>query len=238
MSSEQPSDKILVVDDDVRLRGLLQRFLEEQGFYVKGVGDAEQMDKALSRELFSLIVLDLMLPGEDGLSICQRLRQRGDDVPIIMLTAKGDDNERIEGLQLGADDYLAKPFNPKELDARIRAVLRRRVRDLPGAPSRDQEEISFGPWTLNLGTRILSRDGKEVGLTTGEFAVLKALAQHQREPLTRDKLMNLARGREWSAMERSIDVQVSRLRRLIEEDPSRPRYLQTVWGVGYVFVPE
>ena len=238
MSSEQPSDKILIVDDDVRLRGLLQRFLEEQGFYVKGVADAEQMDKALSRELFSLIVLDLMLPGEDGLSICKRLRQRGDDVPIIMLTAKGDDNERIEGLQLGADDYLAKPFNPQELDARIRAVLRRRVRDLPGAPSRDQEEISFGPWTLNLGTRILSRDGKEVGLTTGEFAVLKALAQHQREPLTRDKLMNLARGREWSAMERSIDVQVSRLRRLIEEDPSRPRYLQTVWGVGYVFVPE
>lgn len=238
MSAEQPTDKILVVDDDVRLRGLLQRFLEEQGFYVKGVADAEQMDKALSRELFSLIVLDLMLPGEDGLSICKRLRQRGDDVPIIMLTAKGDDNERIEGLQLGADDYLAKPFNPQELDARIRAVLRRRVRDLPGAPSRDQEEISFGPWTLNLGTRILSRDGKEVGLTTGEFAVLKALAQHQREPLTRDKLMNLARGREWSAMERSIDVQVSRLRRLIEEDPSRPRYLQTVWGVGYVFVPE
>ncbi|MCC1495850.1 two-component system response regulator OmpR [Alcanivorax sp. 1008] len=238
MSAEQPTDKILVVDDDQRLRGLLQRFLEEQGFYVKGVADAEQMDKALSRELFSLIVLDLMLPGEDGLSICKRLRQRGDDVPIIMLTAKGDDNERIEGLQLGADDYLAKPFNPQELDARIRAVLRRRVRDLPGAPSRDQEQISFGPWTLDLGTRILSRDGQEVGLTTGEFAVLKALAQHQREPLTRDKLMNLARGREWSAMERSIDVQVSRLRRLIEEDPSRPRYLQTVWGVGYVFVPE
>jgi two-component system, OmpR family, phosphate regulon response regulator OmpR len=162
MAVEQPTDKILVVDDDVRLRGLLQRFLEEQGFYVKGVGDAEQMDKALSRELFSLIVLDLMLPGEDGLSICKRLRLRGDDVPIIMLTAKGDDNERIEGLQLGADDYLAKPFNPQELDARIRAVLRRRVRDLPGAPSRDLEEISFGPWTLNLGTRVLSRDGKEV----------------------------------------------------------------------------
>lgn len=238
MSAEQPTDKILVVDDDVRLRGLLQRFLEEQGFYVKGVGDAEQMDRALSRELFSLIVLDVMLPGEDGLSICRRLRQRGDDIPIIMLTAKGDDDERIEGLQLGADDYLGKPFNPQELDARIRAVLRRRVRDLPGAPSRDLEEVSFGPWCLNLGTRVLSRDGQEVALTTGEFAVLKALAQHQREPLTRDKLMNLARGREWSAMERSIDVQVSRLRRLIEEDPSKPRYLQTVWGVGYVFVPE
>jgi two-component system, OmpR family, phosphate regulon response regulator OmpR len=238
MGAEQPVEKILVVDDDQRLRGLLQRFLEEQGYYVKGVGDAEQMDKALSRELFSLIVLDLMLPGEDGLSICRRLRERGDDIPIIMLTAKGDDNERIEGLQLGADDYLAKPFNPKELNARIGAVLRRRVRDLPGAPSREQEEITFGPWRLNLATRILSRDDQEVSLTTGEFAVLKALAQHQREPLTRDKLMNLARGREWSAMERSIDVQVSRLRRLIEDDPSKPRYLQTVWGVGYVFIPE
>lgn len=238
MSSEQPVDKILVVDDDSRLRSLLQRFLEEKGFQVRAVADAVQMDKALSRELFSLIVLDLMLPGEDGLSICRRLREAGNEVPIIMLTAKGDDNERIEGLLLGADDYLAKPFNPAELDARIRAVLRRRVRDLPGAPSREQEEICFGPWVLNLGTRMLTRDGQEVSLTTGEFAVLKALAQHQREPLTRDKLMNLARGREWSAMERSIDVQVSRLRRLIEEDPSKPRYLQTVWGVGYVFVPD
>lgn len=238
MTAEQPLDKILVVDDDARLRSLLQRFLEEQGFYVKAVGDAEQMDKALSRELFSLMVLDLMLPGEDGLSICRRLRGEGSDLPIIMLTAKGDDNERIEGLVLGADDYLAKPFNPQELDARIRAVLRRRVRDLPGAPSRDQASVSFGPWSLNLATRVLHREGKEVSLTTGEFAVLKALVQHQREPLTRDKLMNLARGREWSAMERSIDVQVSRLRRLIEEDPSRPRYLQTVWGVGYVFIPE
>lgn len=235
---EQTIDKILVVDDDARLRGLLQRFLEEQGFYVRAVGDAVQMDKALSRELFDLVVLDLMLPGEDGLSICQRLRAAGSDTPIIMLTAKGDDSERIQGLRLGADDYLAKPFNPHELDARIRAVLRRRVRDLPGAPSRDLEEIGFGPWRLNLGTRVLSRAGAEVSLTTGEFAVLKALAQHQREPLTRDKLMNLARGREWSAMERSIDVQVSRLRRLLEDDPSKPRYLQTVWGVGYVFVPD
>lgn len=235
---ETTTDKILVVDDDARMRSLLQRFLEEQGFYVRAVADAAQMDKALSRELFALIVLDLMLPGEDGLSICERLRAAGSDTPIIMLTAKGDDNERIQGLRLGADDYLAKPFNPHELDARIRAVLRRRVRDLPGAPSRDQQEIGFGPWRLNLSTRALSRDGEEVSLTTGEFAVLKALAQHQREPLTRDKLMNLARGREWSAMERSIDVQVSRLRRLLEDDPSKPRYLQTVWGVGYVFVPD
>lgn len=238
MPAEESADKILVVDDDGRLRGLLQRFLEEQGYYVKAVADAEQMDRALSRELFSLMVLDLMLPGEDGLSICRRLRDQENDLPIIMLTAKGDDSERIEGLEAGADDYLPKPFNPKELDARIRAVLRRRVREVPGAPSKDMEVVAFGPWQLNLANRTLSREGEEVSLTTGEFAVLKALVQNQREPLTRDKLMNLARGREWSAMERSIDVQVSRLRRLLEDDPSKPRYLQTVWGVGYVFVPD
>lgn len=239
MSAEDKAlDKILIVDDDARLRALLQRFLEEQGFQVRAVADGAQMDRALSRELFSLLVLDLMLPGEDGLTICRRLRQAGSDLPVIMLTAKGDDNERIEGLRAGADDYLPKPFNPQELDARIRAVLRRRVREVPGAPSKEQEVVAFGPWELDLATRTLRRDDEEVSLTTGEFAVLKALVQHMREPLTRDKLMNLARGREWSAMERSIDVQVSRLRRLLEEDPSRPRYLQTVWGVGYVFVPD
>lgn len=239
MSAEQ-ADKILVVDDDGRLRNLLQRFLEEQGYLVKAVADAEQMDRALSREIYSLMVLDLMLPGEDGLSICRRLRGAGSVMPIIMLTAKGDDVERIEGLDAGADDYLPKPFNPRELDARIRAVLRRRAREVPGAPTRDEAEaVSFGPWRLDLATRILGHDGGEqTNLTTGEFAVLKALVQHAREPLTRDKLMNLARGREWSAMERSIDVQVSRLRRLLEDDPSKPRYIQTVWGVGYVFVPD
>lgn len=234
----QSLEKILIVDDDARLRGLLQRFLEEQGFYVRAVGDAEQMDRALGRELYSMMVLDLMLPGEDGLSICRRLREQGNDLPVIMLTARGDDNERIEGLQAGADDYLPKPFNPQELDARIRAVLRRRVREVPGAPSKDQGLVVFGPWSLDLANRTLRRGEEDVSLTTGEFAVLKALVQNIREPLTRDKLMNLARGREWSAMERSIDVQVSRLRRLLEEDPSKPRYLQTVWGVGYVFVPD
>jgi two-component system phosphate regulon response regulator OmpR len=231
-------DKILVVDDDARLRGLLQRFLEEQGYAVKAVADAEQMDRALSREIYSLMVLDLMLPGEDGLSICRRLRDQDNNMPIIMLTAKGDDAERIEGLDAGADDYLPKPFNPKELNARIRAVLRRHVREVPGAPSREEAVVAFGPWTLDLASRTLGRDGEPQPLTTGEFAVLKALVQHAREPLTRDKLMSLARGREWSAMERSIDVQVSRLRRLLEDDPSKPRYVQTVWGVGYVFVPD
>ena len=167
-------EKILVVDDDARLRGLLQRFLEEQGYAVKAVADADQMDRALSREIYSLMVLDLMLPGEDGLSICRRLRDDDNRLPIIMLTAKGDDAERIEGLDAGADDYLPKPFNPKELSARIRAVLRRHVREVPGAPSKDESVVRFGPWSLDLGNRTLAREGEPQPLTTGEFAVLKA----------------------------------------------------------------
>jgi len=155
-----------------------------------------------------------------------------------MLTAKGDELSRIKGLELGADDYLGKPFNPDELMARVKAVLRRQAPSVPGAPGSEDESVTFGDYELSLATRELKR-GEEVHmLTTGEFAVLKALVMHAREPLTRDKLMNLARGREWDALERSIDVQISRLRRMIEPDPSKPRYIQTVWGVGYVFVPD
>ena len=155
-----------------------------------------------------------------------------------MMTARDSVIDRVSGFDHGADDYVVKPFAIEELLARIRAVLRRQVREVPGAPSQNVEVVSFGPWSLDLSTRTLTREGQVVTLTTGEFAVLKALVQHPREPLTRDKLMNLARGREWGAMERSIDVQVSRLRRLIEENPARARYIQTVWGVGYVFVPD
>ncbi|HEY8331875.1 MAG TPA: two-component system response regulator OmpR [Pseudomonas sp.] len=237
-SSQPEGEKILIVDDDVRLRRLLERFLAEQGYRVRTVENVEQMDRLLSRELFNLVVLDLMLPGEDGLSACHRLREQGNAMPIIMLTAKGDESSRIQGLEQGADDYLAKPFNPRELLARIRAVLRRQAPLVPGAPGSEEETVTFGDYELNLGTRELSRGGEVHMLTTGEFAVLKALVQHAREPLTRDKLMSLARGREWDALERSIDVQISRLRRLIEPDPSKPRYIQTVWGVGYVFVPD
>ena len=195
--------------------------MEDDGYVVRVAHDGKQMDKLIAREMFSLIVLDLMLPDEDGIAICKRLRAENSSIPIIMLTAKGSDADRIAGLEAGADDYLPKPFNPKELLARIKAVLRRQNRELPGAPSQQVEVVEFGPWTLDLSTRTLKRDGNVVTLTTGEFSVLKALVQHPREPLTRDKLMNLARGREWGAMERSIDVQVSRLRRLIEDNPSQ-----------------
>ncbi|MGL4473024.1 MAG: osmolarity response regulator transcription factor OmpR [Shewanella sp.] len=234
----QETSKILIVDDDMRLRGLLERYLLEQGFQVRSAANAEQMNRLLARENFHLMVLDLMLPGEDGLSICRRLRQQGNNLPIVMLTAKGDEVDRIIGLELGADDYLPKPFNPRELLARINAVMRRRVQDVPGAPTQQEELVTFGEFTLNLATREMFQGETNIPLTSGEFAVLKVLVKHPREPLSRDKLMNLARGRDYSALERSIDVQVSRLRRLIEVDPTSPRYIQTVWGLGYVFVPD
>jgi len=230
--------KILVVDDDRRLRELLQRYLSEQGFVVKSVENAEAMDKALTRDTFDLIVLDLMLPGEDGLSICRRLRVTEPQQAIIMLTAKGNEIDRIVGLETGADDYLPKPFNPRELVARIQAVLRRRVTVVPGAPTTEDKTIVFSDVKVDLATRTLKRNGEVLPLTTGEFAVLKVLLEHPSQPLSRDRLMSLARGREQGPFDRAIDVQISRLRKLIEPDPTTPRYLQTVWGFGYVFVPD
>ncbi|MBI4740303.1 MAG: two-component system response regulator OmpR [Betaproteobacteria bacterium] len=230
--------KILVVDDDQRLRELLQRYLGEQGFSVKTAENAGAMDKYLSRESFELIVLDLMLPGEDGLSICRRLRGSDQQLAIVMLTARGDEIDRIVGLEMGADDYLPKPFNPRELVARIHAVLRRRVSAVPGAPGTEGELIAFGGVEVDLATRTLRRGDELLPLTTGEFAVLKALLQNPRQPLSRDRLMTLARGREQGPFDRAIDVQVSRLRKLVEPEPATPRYLQTVWGFGYVFIPD
>jgi len=236
MTQETP--KILVVDDDLRLRSLLERFLKEQGYQVRTVADGQQMDRYLERENYHLIVLDLMLPGEDGFTICKRLRAADNDIPIIMLTAKGDEVDKVLGLELGADDYLSKPFSPRELAARIKAVMRRRVTEVPGAPSAEESVVTFGRFKLNLATREMYDGDTALTLTSGEFAVLKSLVTHPRQPLSRDKLMNLARGRDYSALERSIDVQVSRLRRMLEDDPAKPRYIQTVWGVGYVFVPD
>ena len=230
--------KLVVVDDDAKLRDLLNRYLTEQQFEVTLAADSASLNRLMQRESFDLIILDQMLPGEDGLSIIRRLRAANDRTPIIMLTAKGDDVDRIIGLEMGADDYMQKPFNPRELVARVHAVLRRQIpNDTPGGAMHDIGAVSFGPFVFDLGTRTLSRDGVRLNLTTGEFSVLKVLVRHPRIPLSREKLMLLARGREYGAFDRSLDVQISRLRKLIDPDPQNPRFIQTVWGVGYVFVP-
>ncbi|UOD51057.1 osmolarity response regulator transcription factor OmpR [Orrella daihaiensis] len=230
---------ILVVDDDERLRDLLQRYLTEQGFRVSVAADGKAMTELKRQTSVDLIVLDVMMPGEDGMSICRRLRSAGDKIPIILLTAKVEDSSRIMGLDLGADDYVAKPFNPRELLSRINAVLRRsQTQEHPAGPSRAPEVLMFGPYELSLSNRTLSCNGKKMDITTAEFAMLKVFARHPNEPLSRDRLMELARGREYEAFDRSLDVQISRLRKLIEPNPSKPIYIQTVWGVGYVFVPD
>ncbi len=239
LPTSNQSDKILVVDDDARIRDLLRRYLMQEGFEVLLAEDGKAMTRTLLRQSVDLIVLDLMMPGEDGLSLCRRLRASNDRTPIIMLTAKSEDVERIVGLEVGADDYLGKPFNPRELLARIHAVLRRRPPvEVPGAPARDMEVVSFGPFVFDMGARALQKNGDDVALTTGEFSMLKTLVRHARQPLSREKLAQLARGREFEAFDRSLDVQISRLRKLVEVDAASPRYIQTVWGVGYVFVPD
>lgn len=231
--------KILIVEDDARTRTLLERYLKEQGFAAISVANGRRLDETLAAHPVKLMILDLMLPGEDGLSICRRLRGKGDDVPIIILTAKGDEVDRVVGLEIGADDYMSKPFSPRELVARINAVLRRRQpAPIHGAPSALAQVVKIGRCELNLRTRELSRAGEKLVMTTGEFAVLEALARHPHVPLSRDRLMDLARGKEHGIHDRSMDVQVSRVRRLVEEDSSKPRYIQTVWGHGYVFVPD
>jgi len=237
MTTEQ-TKKILVVDDDIRLRELLQRYLTEQGFSVKIATDSKEMDAALATSQFDLMILDLMLPGEDGLSICRRMRGTGTIMPIIMLTARGDEVDRIIGLEMGADDYLPKPFNPRELLARMNAVLRRHGRLLPSGAAVNSDHVTIGEFVFNASTRSLTKDGASITITSGEFALLKVFVDHPRQPLSRDKLMQLARGRELDVFDRSIDVQVSRLRKLIEPDAAHPRYLQTMWGFGYVFIPD
>lgn len=233
------SPRIHIVDDDSRMRSMLETYLREQEFTVSSAADGRFLERTLSQHQIDLIVLDLMLPGEDGLSLCRRLRSAGVDVPIIMLTAKGDEVDRIVGLEIGADDYLPKPFNPRELVARIKVVLRRRPAPTgQGAPATDAAVIKFGRCQVDLGTRMLTKDETTVSLTTGEFAVLEALVRHPRQTLSRERLLELARGREPGIFDRSMDVQVSRLRRLVEDEPSTPRYIQTVRGRGYVFVPE
>lgn len=235
------SDRVLLLDDDADLRALVQRSLVGAGFAVRTAADSSQLDKLLARESFDVLVLDLMMPGEDGLSICRRLRANGESIPIMMLTARGDPIDRIVGLEMGADDYLPKPFEPRELAARLRAMLRRRSMDRQESTLVKEGSLSFGQFELDLAKRTLQRNGEALTLTSGEFALLKALASNPGRPLGRERLLELAHGksaeREQGLTARSVDVQVLRLRRLLEDNPSDPRLIQTVWGVGYVFSP-
>ncbi len=235
----EPLARILIADDEADLRALLERYLGDQGYAVRTVEGAAPLDRLLARERFDVLVLDVMMPGEDGLAVCRRLRAQGETIPIVMLTARGDPVDRIIGLEMGADDYLPKPFNPRELLARIQALVRRqRMLGAHGGPMAEDGELRFGAHVLHLGRRTLHKGDAEVPLTTGEFGLLAALAQNAGRPLGRERLIELARGRDHEATDRSIDVQVMRLRKLIEADPAQPRHIRTVWGVGYVFVPE
>ncbi|RTF93337.1 two-component system response regulator OmpR [Serratia marcescens] len=228
---------ILIVEDELVTRNTLKSIFEAEGYIVHEANDGAEMHNILSENDINLVIMDINLPGKNGLLLARELREQA-SVALMFLTGRDNEVDKILGLEIGADDYIPKPFNPRELLARIRAVLRRQANELPGAPSQEEAVIAFGKFKLNLGTREMFREDEPMPLTSGEFAVLKALVSHPREPLSRDKLMNLARGREYSAMERSIDVQISRLRRMVEEDPAHPRYIQTVWGLGYVFVPD
>ena len=226
---------VLVVDDDAELRELTEAYLSRNGFQVHTVADAVEMDAWLAEEDPDLLILDLMLPGEDGLSIAKRLKADA-GFPIIMLSAQGDDVDRIVGLEVGADDYLPKPFNPRELLARIRAVLRRSA---AGASADGERNLrKFGAFVLDLDAHQLSRDGAEVTLTSGEFDLLAVLSAHPNRVLDRDRILDLLTGAERSPFDRSIDVRVTRLRAKIEPDPAKPIYIKTVWGKGYMFCPE
>ncbi len=226
---------ILVVDDDPELRELLGQYLSEQGYAVNGVENGIELDQFLAENAPDLIILDLMLPGEDGLSIAKRLRG-SHKIPIIMLSARGEEVDRIVGLEVGADDYLPKPFNPRELLARIRAVLRRP--SVAAEPESPEDQIfEFGPFQLNLGSCELTRQGDRVSLTSGEFSLLSIFVQHPNRVLSRDRLIDIMKGFERSPYDRSIDVRITRLRRKIETDPAAPIYIQTVWGEGYRFTP-
>jgi DNA-binding response OmpR family regulator len=205
---------------------------------VRPVANLAGMRRVLAETHVYLIVLDLMLPDGDGVDACRRLRGEGNATPVLMLTARGDEIDRIVGLEIGADDYLPKPCAPRELLARVRAILRR-AQPAPGAAPRDDARpLHFGEFEFDARTRQLRRNGEALRLTSGEFAVLAALAAQPGKPMSRDQLMNLARGADHEAFDRSIDVMVSRVRKLIEPEPRQPRYLQTVWGVGYVFVAD
>ena len=223
---------LLVVDDEPKIRDLLKKYLSQEGYTVEAVNDGKEMDQYLAKHSVDLVILDLMLPGEDGLSIGRRLRNQ-QNIPIIILSARGEELDKIIGLEMGADDYLSKPFNPRELLARIRCVLRRFKQEKP-----KDTTYQFGPYLLNIERHELTRDQQNVQLTTGEFSLLKIFLEHSERVMDRDTLLDITKGYNYSSIDRSIDVCVGRLRRKIEPDPGNPIYLKTIRGVGYIFLKE
>jgi DNA-binding response OmpR family regulator len=235
--SREKAHRIIVLDDEVELRNMLSRFLTAEGYQVRAVADSARLDRLLERQPFDLLVLDLMMAHEDGLSVCRRLRAEGQTIPILMLTARGDPLDRVIGLESGADDYLPKPFLPRELVARIRAMLRRQQMlhgDTPSMP----EQLRFGAFRLDLQRHQLWRGDDLVTLNSAEHLLLEALAATPNRTVSRDHLLVRARGRGYDANARSIDVQVLRLRQIIEAQPASPRHIKTVWGLGYMLVAD
>jgi len=234
----EPPDHILIVDDDADIREMLVAYLERQGLKASGAADGRAMRRVLARERVDLLVLDLMLPGEDGISLCRELRAPGQPpLPIVMLSARADEADRILGLELGADDYLPKPFAARELLARVRSVLRRtRMLPPPIAAETPQPHIRFGAWTLDIVARhLVDEAGTVVALSGAEYRLLRVLLQHPQRILNRDQLLQLTQGRDADVFDRSIDLLVSRVRQRLRDDVREPRYIKTVRNEGYVF---
>jgi len=226
--------RLLVVDDEPKLRSLLKAYLSKEGYAVEVVENGQAMDEYLANHDVDLVVLDLMLPGEDGLSIGRRLRLKN-NLPFIILSARGDELDKIVGLEMGADDYLAKPFNPRELLARVRSVLRRCAQDNSASSDTLSQALTFGPFCLDIERHQLTRDQEDIPITTGEFTLLRVFLENPNRVLSRDALLEKTKGYGYTSFDRSVDVCVGRVRRKIEADPSEPAYLRTIWGAGYMF---
>lgn len=232
------SQSLLIVEDEASIREPLASYFESNQFRVKAAPNAAQARLLLAAHSFDLAIVDIMMPGEDGLSLCRHIRESS-GLPVIMLTARSEEIDRILGLEVGADDYVTKPFSPRELLARVKAVIRRTNSLPPRQAAPESTTYAFGEWLLKTGEReLVGADGLSVPLSSGEYALLLALVERPRMVLTRDQLLDLTQGREASVFDRSIDNQISRLRRKIEEDPKTPRYIKTVWGGGYSFSAE
>jgi two-component system phosphate regulon response regulator OmpR len=227
------AERILMIDDDNRLAGMVQDYLGGAGFRVTVAGTGRDGEALLKRETFDAVILDLMLPDADGLDLCRKLRATS-DVPILMLTARGEPMDRVVGLEIGADDYLAKPFEPRELQARLRAILRRKG----SGGTAPLEILRFGRLEIDKGARVVRIDGEERTITSYQFAILLALAERAGRVLSRDALMDVLKGEKLEAFDRSVDVHISRIRAAIEDDPKKPRRILTLRGTGYVFAKD